>query len=155
MKILPSLSAVLLAFLVVACDSKATKPTRYDPASDPFPALELAQMEARASGKKVLVIAGGDWCRWCRALEAFISKNPEIKAALDQNFVTIEVYYGEKNLNSAFFARLPPAMGYPHFWVISKDGKVMHSVDTSNLEDGSSSYDKTKFLYFIQEMNKG
>jgi thioredoxin-related protein len=147
-------SALLLIFLVVACDSRPMRATGYDPTSDPNAALERAVSQAKAGGKKVLVIAGGDWCPWCLALETFIGKNADVKAALDQTFVTIEVYFGEKNRNADFFAKLPRAKGYPHFWVISTDGKVINSLDTSGLEDGSSSYDKAKFLRFISETGK-
>jgi thioredoxin-related protein len=152
MKLLPALAATLLILPLAACDLQDKPPTHYDAAANPFTALKLAEQEARTSGKRILVIGGGDWCRWCIAMESFISQTPEVKAALDRNFVTVEVYYGRKNRNSAFFSTLPEAAGYPQFWVLSSDGKLIQPVDTSTLEDGIDSYDKSKFLNFIQEM---
>jgi len=152
MKLLPSLAATFLIVLLAACNSQAETHSPYDAAANPFTALKHAEKEAQASGKRILVIAGGDWCRWCVALHSFISHTPEVKTALDRNFVTIEVYYGKENRNSAFFAKLPPAVGYPHFWVLSSDGKLIRSIDTSTLEDGIDSYDKNKFMHFIQDM---
>lgn len=151
MKLLPAIAAVLIVFAVVAC-SQFTKTAGYDPEADPVQALEHALREAQTSGKKVLVIAGGDWCSWCHALESLVAKNADIKNALDQNFVTIKVYFGEKNQNTAFFSKLPPANVYPYFWAISKEGDVIKSVDPSSLEDGSNSYNKAKFLQFIMEL---
>ncbi len=151
MKLLPSLGATFLILLLAPCNLQAKTPTPYDAAANPFTALQLAEKKAQASGKRILVIGGGDWCRWCIALQSFISQTPEVKTALDRNFVTVEVYYGEKNLNSAFFSTLPRAAGYPQFWVLSSDGKVIHTVNTSILEDGIDSYDKDKFLHFIRE----
>lgn len=152
MKLLPSLAALLLILPLAACNSQAEPATPYDASANPFTALEQAKQEAQASGKRILVMAGGDWCRWCVAMEAFISRTPEVKEGLDRNFVRVEVYYGEKNQNDAFFATLPKAFGYPMFWVLSSDGKLIQAVDTSTLEDGVDSYDKDKFLHFIQEM---
>jgi hypothetical protein len=155
MNFLSSLTVVLLFILVGACDVHTVKATGYDPAADPGPALEQAVRTAQNSSREVLLIAGGDWCPWCMALEKFIAQNADVKAALDQAFVVVEVYYGDKNKNTAFFAKLPPAKGYPHFWVIGRDGAVIRSVDTANLEDGASGYDKAKFLQFIATMAKG
>jgi uncharacterized protein YyaL (SSP411 family) len=97
-------------------------------------------------------VAGGEWCTWCHYLEAFLKKNPEIDAQLHRAFVPVKVYIGEENKNTVFFSRLPKAQGYPHFWVIGPDGKVLKSVNTAPLEDGGKSYDRKKFVKFIQDM---
>jgi hypothetical protein len=86
-------------------------------------------------------------------LEAFVSKKPDVKAALNNAFVPIEVYYGDENTNDRFFAKLPKAKDYPHFWVVNKDGKVTKSVDTGGIEDGHGSYEKEKVLKLLKEMN--
>lgn len=147
----------LLALLFAFCCSTPAAWARAEPigasgyhaAADPSLMLRNARTEARASGKKVLVIAGGDRCRWCMALEAFVARNADVKAALNETFVPIEVYVGEKNANAEFFATLPRAKGYPHFWVIDGDGKLLQSVDTGPFENGAGGYDKARFLRFI------
>ncbi|MBS1198891.1 MAG: Thiol-disulfide isomerase/thioredoxin domain protein [Proteobacteria bacterium] len=148
MKILSAIAAIMFLLLAIAC----TKPSGFDPTANPDQALDHAVREAQTSGKKVLVIAGGDWCNWSRALESLISSDTDIKNALDQNFVTIKVYFGEKNQNTAFFSKLTPTNVHPYFWVISKDGDVVKSVDPSSVEDGSNSYNKTKFLQLVLAM---
>jgi thiol:disulfide interchange protein len=134
--------------------SMAATPTLsgYDPKANPDADLRRALVEAKAGNKKVLVVAGGEWCTWCHYLEAFLKNNPAIDAELHRAFVPLKVYIGEENKNTAFFSRLPPAKGYPHFWVIASDGKVQKSVNTGTLEDGRKSYDKKKFLKFIQDL---
>ncbi len=123
----------------------------YDPAVDPVAALHAGEAQAQASGRLVLVEAGGAWCRWCWAIDAFLRANPDVQAEFDKTFVRVKVYFGDENSNRAFFATLPRAHGYPHFWILSPDGKMLQSVDTGKLEDGKDSYDKAAFLAFIRE----
>ena len=123
----------------------------YDPAADPAAALQAAEAQARAGGKLVLVEAGGAWCRWCWAMDAFLHKNPDIESELEKSFVKVKVYYGDENENKAFFAQLPRAKGYPHFWIVDAGGKVLQSVDTGKLEDGKDSYDRDAFLRFLRD----
>lgn len=64
----------------------------------------------------------------------------------------LQVYFGEKNRNAAFFSKLPSTNVYPYFWVISQDGDVVDTADPSSLEEGSYKYNKTKFLELIQKL---
>jgi thiol:disulfide interchange protein len=147
-----------IAFSLLALTSPgnaaAPKLSGYDAKDEPEVALSRALAEAKASNKKVLVIAGGDWCIWCHYLESFLTKNKDVDAALHRSFVTVKAYIGEENKNTAFFSRLPKANGYPHFWVISSDGQTKRSVNTAPLEDGARSYDKARFLKFIRDMER-
>ena len=145
--------AAALAALLVAAAVHALPAGNngYDPKADPAAALKAAESEARSSGRQVLVEAGGAWCRWCWAMDAFLDKNPDIEAGLEKSFVKVKVYYGDENENKAFFATLPKAKGYPHFWIVDADGKVLQSVDTGKLEDGKSSYDREAFARFLRE----
>jgi hypothetical protein len=124
----------------------------YDPKADPMVLLAATLTEARTANRKVLIIAGGDWCRWCLVLQRFIDSHPDVKAAMEQAFVVVKVYYGEANRNPAFFARLPKARGYPFFWVLRNDGSLLSAVDTGPLESGRDSYDKERFLAFVGQM---
>jgi hypothetical protein len=126
----------------------------YDPHADAFADLAAATARAEAEGKLVLVIAGGDWCVWCHYLHAFIERNGEVERALHDVFVVDQVYVGDENRNSRFFAQWPQAAGAPHFWILSSDGKLLESQPTVVLEDGKKSYDKAKFLAFIEHWRK-
>jgi thioredoxin-related protein len=151
---LPLLAALLLFGSLPLCMAAAPKLSGYDPKANPDADLRRALVQAKADNKKVLVVAGGEWCTWCHYLEAFLKNNPAIDAELHRAFVPLKVYIGEGNSNKAFFSRLPAAKGYPHFWVIASDGKVQKSVNTATLEDGGKSYNKKKFLKFIQDLSR-
>ena len=145
---------VALLVLIAIPPSLAADPPLpgYNPSANPDTDLSRALAEAKASNKKVLIIAGGEWCVWCHHLEAFVKKNKDVDDALHGAFVTVKVYIGDQNKNTAFFSKLPKAAGYPHFWVLESDGKLKKSMNTGLLEDGKSSYNKARFLKFIQDM---
>lgn len=121
----------------------------YDPSADPFALLAEARTAASESDRLVLVIAGGEWCIWCHYLSAFLEDNPDIRRAFDETFVTVKAYFGDEVDNSAFFATLPEAVGYPHFWIVASDGEVLASQNTLPLEDGAKSYDRDRFMAFV------
>ena len=122
----------------------------YDPGADPFVQYHAAIEQAKAEHKLVLVIAGGDWCRWCHVLNRFVSSNDDVDAALHDTFVVMKVYVGDENYNEFFFSQLPEARGAPHFWIIAPDRNVLASQSTVAFEHGKRGYDKQGFLQFVQ-----
>jgi hypothetical protein len=143
--------ALVLALAAAPASSIAQKALGYDPGADPFALVAEAQKAAQNANKHILIIAGGDWCIWCHYLDAFLSEHIEINEALKDTFVVVKAYLGDKNANEAFFATLPKAAGYPHFWVLAADGSLLASQDTLPLEDGGKSYDESAFERFIDE----
>lgn len=153
MILLRPLLALFLVLAVAACSHADAQNLGYDPARDPVADLAHAKQEAAQTGKHVMIVAGGDWCRWCHALHDFLSDNDDVQAELDRKFVTVKVYVGDDNGNDAFFDALPPAPGYPHFWVLGKDG-IAHSIGTSSLEAGDDGYDKERFMAMLQSASQ-
>jgi hypothetical protein len=123
----------------------------YDPAANAFDQLAGAVTAAKADDKLVLLISGGDWCIWCHYLAEFLERETALDAALHDVFVVQKVYVGSDNKNTEFFARLPKALGAPHFWILDSGGEVLESKDTVPLEDGGKSYDAAKFRVFVDE----
>lgn len=121
----------------------------YDPEADPFDQYQAAIAQAQTEGKLVLIIAGGDWCGWCKALNTFISSNADIDTELHKAFVVMKVYVGPDNYNADFFDQLPEARGAPHFWIISPERRVLSSESTVQFERGRKGYDRQEFLDFI------
>lgn len=138
----------LLASVSVAAD------LGYDPQADPFDQYQRAVSEAAASNKLVLIVAGGDWCRWCHVLNRFVNSNEDVEARLNETFVVMKVYVGPGNFNELFFSQLPQAYGAPHFWIVSPEREVLASQSTAKLEKGKSTYDKASFLAFIEHWRK-
>src|SRR5262245_4415847 len=122
----------------------------YDAKADPFDQLAAAVKQAEAQHKLVLLVAGGDWCIWCHYLYDFLEANDDLDHALHDVFVVQKVYMGDDNHNEKFFAGLPKADGYPHFWIVSGKGQMLESQPTVVLEDGKKSYDKAKFATFVE-----
>src|SRR5262245_29745618 len=150
--------AMILAAALALGSSVATaqpkKDIGYDSHANAFEQLDAAVAKAAADDKLLLLISGGDWCKWCHYLAAFLERETALDAALHDVFVVQKVYVGDENMNKEFFARLPKAAGAPHFWVLSRDGELLASQDTLPLEDGGSSYDRAKFSSFIEQWRR-
>jgi Protein of unknown function, DUF255 len=145
-------AACMLALSAGAATLAAT--LGYDPQADPFEQYHDAIARARSDNKLVLVIAGGDWCRWCHVLNSFVKRNADVERGLEETFVVIKVYVGDENYNEDFFSQLPQARGAPHFWIISPDRDVLSSQSTGAFEHGRNGYDKGEFLAFIDHWKK-
>ena len=140
------LAAILIS---IAVSGHAQNTLDYNREADPFALVDDAKVKAADEDKHVLIVAGGDWCIWCHYLDAFLAENADVGKAFKDTFVVVKAYIGDQTDNEAFFATLPAAVGYPHFWVLASDGEVLVSQNTLPLEDGDKSYDRGEFMAFI------
>lgn len=122
----------------------------YDPARDADRDIREAAREASRTGKRVLLEVGGEWCIWCHRMDDYFAAHPELLALREKNFVMVKVNFSEENKNEAVLSRYPPVNGYPHIFVLDGDGKLLHSQDTGQLEEGKS-YSLDKFTAFLKE----
>lgn len=122
----------------------------YDPRIDPAPVLDVAKAVAKASGRRILVEVGGDWCAWCHILDDFVSKDIAVQEAMVGSFVVMKVYWGFENQNKKLLGGFPKAPGYPHFYVLDADGKLLDSQPTEVLEQGKT-YDSARFIAFARK----
>ncbi len=123
----------------------------FDPTRDAAKDLQNAIAQAKSEGKRVLVDVGGNWCGWCREMERFVEAHPDLKATRDRYFVTVKVNWSPENQNKAVLSKYPKVEGYPHLFVLDADGNLLQSQDTSQIEDGKSSYDLAKFTAFFEK----
>jgi thiol:disulfide interchange protein len=77
-----ALTCVVLALLCPLVMAQGYS-AKFDPQRDAARDLVAAQTEARATGKRVMVDVGGEWCRWCRMLDRVIASQPQIRAFMD------------------------------------------------------------------------
>ena len=145
------LLGALAAVAVAATTAARAEELGYDPVADPFAQIIQAEAAAAKDHKLILVVAGGDWCVWCHYLNAFLQTNADVDRALEDTFVVVHVNFSPENKNERFFATLPEAVGYPHFWVLAADGTLLHSQNTAPLENGKKGYEKSRFVEFIGE----
>jgi len=150
------LSAAIFLFLFFAGFSFSQSETFYKPVTefDPLhvPAKDVmdAIEEAKRSNKRIILDVGGDWCIWCHRLDAFIESNNNIKIFLNKNFIVVKINFSKENKNEKFLSQYPEIPGYPHYFVLEKDGKLLHSQNTGELELDKG-YGKEKMMEFLKK----
>jgi thioredoxin-related protein len=77
-----ALLGVLMLFAAIAIAANAPGTAPYDPSLDGWKQLQAAGKTAAVENKRVLVIVGGNWCKWCRALDGLMSENSALRAEL-------------------------------------------------------------------------
>lgn len=122
----------------------------YDPARNADQDIKNGVAEAGRTGKRVLLEVGGEWCIWCHHMDDFFAQHPELLALREKNFIMVKINFSDENKNVEVLSRYPPVAGYPHIFVLDRDGKLLHSQDTGKLEEGKS-YNLEKFTAFLKE----
>ena len=149
---------VLLAAVTTAMAQGALKKV-YDETVDPMAQIDGAVAEAAREGKFVVCQVGGNWCPWCLRFADFVEKDSAVNKVVSDNFVYIHVNYNPRKGSAAApqgsAARLmerlghPARFGFPVFVVLDADGRVLHTQDSSFLEEGNG-YDEKKVLRFFR-----
>jgi len=124
--------------------------TGYDAKRDPFADGRAAILLAKKTQRRILIEVGGNWCKWCHVLDKFIKSDAEIETALHQTFVVLKVNVSDENSNKKFLSAFPKMLGYPHMYVVDKDGTVLHSQDTGEFLV-KLKYSKQKFMKFLMK----
>jgi thioredoxin-related protein len=144
----------VFAFLLIAASSVFSQVSDstvgFDPTRNPFDDLKIAVDSASVLNKRIILDVGGEWCIWCHRIDAFMHNTEEIKSLLEENFIIVKINFSKENKNEKFLSQYPAIEGYPHFFVLESDGKLLHSQNTGDLEKDKD-YDKDKFLNFLNE----
>ena len=123
---------------------------KFDPAANPENDLRTAVEQAKKENKRIILDVGGEWCIWCHRIDSFIEGHEAINKFLHANYVVLKINYSEENKNEKFLSNYPKVNGYPHFFVLEKNGKLLHSQDTGLLEK-EKSYDETRMMDFLKK----
>jgi len=101
-------------------------------------AVDAAVARAKASGKRVLIDLGGNWCADCRILSGLMEL-PEMKRFLDAHYEVVDVDVGRFNRNLQIPARwgiTTRLEGVPALLVITSDGKrLVNAGHVSAIQD--------------------
>ncbi|MDL1891975.1 thioredoxin family protein [Sphingobacteriales bacterium CHB3] len=122
---------------------------KFDEKRDAAADIQLAVAEAKRSGRHVLLDVGGEWCVWCHRLDSLFVKNPDLNEYLHANFVVVKVNWSKNNKNEEVLSRYPKVAGYPHLFVLDETGRLLHSQDTSELEEGKG-HSREKMFAFLR-----
>ncbi|MEZ5415293.1 MAG: thioredoxin family protein [Opitutaceae bacterium] len=127
----------------------------YDPQADANVLISEALSVAKLDHKHVLLMFGANWCIWCHRLHATLEGNPEVAAALAEDFVLVMVdvntRHGPKR-NADVNERYgnPIQHGLPVLVVLDATGKQLTTQETGSLEE-SDGHSPAKVLAFLRE----
>lgn len=152
-RVIVSVLSAMFLLLASAFGAEAL-PQKFDSRRDAAADVEAAVTLAKASGKRVLVDVGGEWCTWCHVLDQFIAANADVRQLLDDNYVWVKVNWSLQNRNEPLLSRWPKVTSYPHLFVLDAAGQLVDSQATTDLESGRS-YDRGKVLSFLLRQRRG
>ena len=102
-------------------------PLPYDENADANAAVDNAFARAQASGKRVMIEMGANWCSDCRILAGVLAL-PEAAKFVDANFETARVDVGRFDHNQQIPKRFNAKVnGIPWIVVTEPNGKVLAS----------------------------
>ena len=122
----------------------------YDPTRDAAADVEHAIAEAQKTGKRIILEVGGNWCPWCQRLDQFFQEHPDLLRIREQNFITVYVSYSPENRNQRALSRYSKVLGIPHFFLLDKDGTMLHSQHLVELQTGDV-YSAQKMKEFLTQ----
>ncbi len=123
---------------------------KFDPKRDAAKDVHDAVVEATKTGKRILLDVGGEWCIWCHRLDTLFMQNKDLEEYRSAHYVVVKINFSKDNENEEFLSKYPKIDGYPHLFVLEKDGKLLHSQDTGALESGKH-HDHDKVLAFLKQ----
>jgi len=147
---------MLFAAIAVAANAPGTAP--YDPSLDGWKQLQAAGKTAAVENKRVLVIVGGNWCKWCRALDGLMSEDSGLRAELGK-YQVVHLNYSKENKNPEAMAHLgkPEKLGFPSLLVLSSKLHVLHTQSSEVFETGDPTkpgHDPAELLAFLRRWSR-
>lgn len=143
------------AIMTVSSAAQSNLKKIYNEEIDPVEQIDKALKQAQKEGKFVISQVGGNWCRWCLMFADFVEKDAELTEFINDNFVFIHSNYNpreradEKTMEMLEKLGNPERFGFPVFVVMDQTGKVIHTQDSSYLEEGNG-YNRDKVARFFQ-----
>lgn len=112
----------------------------YDEAANADAMVDGAFARAQKSGKRVMIVLGGNWCADCIVL-ANVAALPEVGPWLDRHFERVSVDVGQFDRNLQIPARFgitERLRGVPMVLIATKDGKLLNPGDPFTLANSTS-----------------
>ena len=142
----------LLCFFLTASFAIKTRAadSLYHPLANAKKDIADAIAQAKKEKKYVLIQAGGNWCGWCLEFNRFTTTDKQMDSAIKADYVVYHLNYSPQARNADIFQQygFPNRFGFPVFLVLDGNGKLLHTQNSSYLEEGKS-YNKKKVLDFF------
>jgi len=90
---LAAASAVAIGGQVSVQEAKARE--KFDPTRDAANDIQNAMKEAKASGKRIILDVGGEWCSWCHKLDKFFEDNADVNEFMRANYVVVKLNFSK------------------------------------------------------------
>jgi thioredoxin-related protein len=131
---------------------------KFDPARDAQKDIQDAIVLAKKSNKRILLDVGGEWCIWCHRLDSLFIQNKDLENYLNKHYVVVKINVSKENENKVVLSKYPKIAGYPHIFILNKNGQLIHSQDTGKLEFPKDhpykGHDKRKVFAFLKKWAK-
>jgi thiol:disulfide interchange protein len=143
--------------MLSAAEYPAAGPDVFDCKANGEEQLRAALGVARASGRRVVLMLGANWCPWCHRLDAILRHDPELAARWDRDYVLVQIDVNWKRLpkrNPGVLARYrrAPQRGIPVLTLLDADGNVLANPDISRWETAEpKDYDVAKLRSWFAE----
>ena len=141
-----------------SANSLSEQQQKFDPARDATRDIQNAVRQAQKSHKRILLDVGGEWCIWCHRLDSLFLQNKDLAEYLNKYYVVVKINVSKENMNQELLSKFPKVAGYPHFFVLNRNGKFLHSQDTGELEYPTNypikGHDKKKVFIFLKKWAK-
>jgi len=123
---------------------------KFDPNRNAAEDIKNAIIEATKSNRRIILDVGGNWCIWCKRLDTLFMRNKDLAEFMHKNYVVVKINFSQENENEKVLSQYPKIKGYPHLFVLEKDGKLLHSQDTGELESGKG-HSREKVFEFLKK----
>lgn len=113
--------------------------------------LKYAKERALKEKKNIIIFVGGNWCVWCKRLDAFLKNDPDLTKALGE-YEVMHINYSKENKNEKILATFnnPQQFGFPVIVLLDDKGNYMATQNTGDLEEGKG-YSKEKITGFLHK----
>ena len=120
----------------------------YDENLDAGAAVEAAFAEAEATGKRVLLKLGGNWCPDCRIL-AGMFEEPAFQTLLKENYVYVPINVGRYDVNMNIPARFgfEKLDGVPTLLVVEPSGDLVNAATSAEWTNARDRDPKEVYAY--------
>ena len=151
-------AAIAEAKKKAAAEEKAKLPKPYNAAENAEARIAELVKQAKAENKNIILQAGGNWCIWCLRFNNYVHTTPELKKIVDDNYLYYHLNWSPKNKNEKVFTKYGDPgkkYGYPVFIILDKNGKQIHTQESSVLEENKGySFEKVKTFFETWEAKK-
>jgi len=146
---------IIIFFMLLVSDLWAQDSLIYHPELIAAEQIKAATIKATAENKHVLLMIGGNWCRWCKMFNKFVVTDFQLDSAMNKNFVVEHINYSKENTNEDLLKKLqfPQRFGFPVFVVLNSKGDLLHTQNSAYLEKGEG-YDKETVMEFFHQWRK-